>query len=296
MDEEEISIFDYDASANHDELVLQRQREIEKDICDSISLVGEKEDLKHLKLEYDADEIYLDKVEDLLNGYAYIRRTRPDGNCFYRAFGYGYFENLLHNKNEYKNLKAMAEEKNKLLISLGFSQFTLEEFQDAFDDAIDSICSSESDEDVLYRMFNESGFSDYLVVYLRLLTSAELQTNAEFYQNFIEGERTVAEFCKQEVEPMFRESDHIHIIALSAALKVGTRVCYMDRGESEKVVIHNFSEDYPLSIHLLYRPGHYDVLYPKQQTLSSEQQASSSSSSAGDNTKDDQSIISSSNS
>ena len=28
----------------------------------------------------------------------------------------------------------------------------------------------------------------------------------------MEGGRTVAEFCNTEVEPMYRESDHIHII------------------------------------------------------------------------------------
>ena len=28
----------------------------------------------------------------------------------------------------------------------------------------------------------------------------------------MEGGRTVAEFCNTEVEPMYKESDHIHII------------------------------------------------------------------------------------
>ena len=46
----------------------------------------------------------------------------------------------------------------------------------------------------------------------RLLTSKQLQLEGEFYQNFMEGGRSVAEFCNTEVEPMFKESDHIHII------------------------------------------------------------------------------------
>lgn len=44
---------------------------------------------------------------------------------------------------------------------------------------------------------NDGGTSDYLVVYLRLLISAHLQKNAEFFSFFIEGGRTVEEFCKQ---------------------------------------------------------------------------------------------------
>lgn len=52
-------------------------------------------------------------------------------------------------------------------------------------------------EEELYRVFNEQGYSDYVVVYLRLLTSAHLQENSAFFQNFIEGNRTVADFCHQ---------------------------------------------------------------------------------------------------
>lgn len=61
---------------------------------------------------------------------------------------------------------------------------------------------------------------------------------------------------------MFKESDHIHIIALSAALNVGVRVEYMDRGEGAEVIAHDFPEGCQPRVHLLYRPGHYDILYP----------------------------------
>lgn len=49
----------------------------------------------------------------------------------------------------------------------------------------------------LYKLFNDQGYSDYVVVYLRLITSGQLQREAEFYQHFIEGDRTVKEFCHQ---------------------------------------------------------------------------------------------------
>ena len=68
----------------------------------------------------------------------------------------------------------------------------------------------------------------------------------------------------QEVEPMNKESDHIHITALTSALSVSIRVQYMDRGEGGKVNYHDFPDtgraDEPY-LHLLYRPGHYDILY-----------------------------------
>lgn len=49
----------------------------------------------------------------------------------------------------------------------------------------------EDAEKELHTLFNEQGFSDYMVVYLRLLTSGQLQKDQDFYSCFIEGNRTV---------------------------------------------------------------------------------------------------------
>lgn len=45
--------------------------------------------------------------------------------------------------------------------------------------------------------FNDQNVSDYVVVYLRLLTSGYLQREHGFFQHFIEGGRSVKEFCQQ---------------------------------------------------------------------------------------------------
>lgn len=80
---------------------------------------------------------------------------------------------------------------------------------------------------------------------------------------------------------MGEESDHVHITALSDALGVPIRVVYLDRSSCENggvsVNHHDFvpvTNDLPCAnnggaealnpfITLLYRPGHYDILYPK---------------------------------
>lgn len=61
---------------------------------------------------------------------------------------------------------------------------------------------------------------------------------------------------------MYHESDHLHITALTTALGVTVRVQYMDRGEGGRVNHHDFPEGTKPSIYILYRPGHYDILYP----------------------------------
>ena len=80
---------------------------------------------------------------------------------------------------------------------------------------------------------------------------------------------------------MGEESDHVHIIALSDALGVPIRVVYLDRStyDIDHVIVnhHDFipsagdlpsagggsSETTKPIVTLLYRPGHYDILYLK---------------------------------
>lgn len=64
-------------------------------------------------------------------------------------------------------------------------------------EVVDVLSKGTSAQDELFKLFNDQGYSNYVVVYLRLITSSQLQLKAEFYQNFIEGDRTVAEFCHQ---------------------------------------------------------------------------------------------------
>lgn len=254
-------------NVNRDELILQQQRDIEKEISDTTPLVSEQLSLNCLNAEYMGDAIFTKKIEDLSVKYKFIRRTRPDGNCFFRAFAYAYLEHLIENPADYLVFRELAEKSKEKLVQLGFPSFTLEDFHEYFMDVIKrvdpSIGSKEDIRNELHKIFNDQGYSDYVVVYLRLLTSGKLQEDADFYQNFIEGNCTIEEFRHQEVEPMYKESDHIHIIALCTALNVGVRVEYMDRGEGTTVKAHDFPEGMAPKIYLIYRPGHYDILYPK---------------------------------
>ncbi|XP_071507559.1 ubiquitin thioesterase OTUB1-like [Diadema antillarum] len=243
-----------------DEAIIAQVDKIEKEMKESTALVSDKLPLSVLTDEFRSDPVYSQKIEDLLTKHRFIRKTRGDGNCFFRAFGFAYFETLLTDKVELHRFIGIAKESKDELINLGFPSFTLEDFHDTFMEAVQSLQDQPS-VDKLVDTFCDQGISDYLVVYFRLLTSGELQKQSEFYQNFIEGGRTVKEFCSQEVEPMAKESDHIHIIALTTALSVGIRVAYLDRGEGGKVNCHDFPEGCTPQLTLLYRPGHYDILY-----------------------------------
>ena len=67
----------------------------------------------------------------------------------------------------------------------------------------------------LIEVFNDEGQSNYLVAFMRLLCSMQIKKEADLYINFLDGDTDVHTFCALEVEPMFKESDIVHIHALS---------------------------------------------------------------------------------
>ncbi|CAH8436142.1 unnamed protein product [Heterobilharzia americana] len=230
--------------------------------------------------------------------YHGIRRLRRDGNCFYRAFGFAYIEHLLNGKHikEAGRLKKKCDECKDTLIANGYTQFTVEDFHEQFVSMVDRFTLDGGTLEELEEVFNDQAYSDYYVVFLRLLVSAYIQKKATYFVNFIDEGKTINQFCETEVEPMARESDNIHIAALALAVELPIYVenCQqsgelnriefpahsdlMDADkESDKTdgsgqvsdehesFIVSYKDNPPVT--LLYRPGHYDILYPnsKQQ-------------------------------
>ena len=97
--------------------------------------------------------------QDLLQKYSYIRKTRPDGNCFYRAFGFAHLEALLEDSQELQrwvllsphppppqcpppphvpkaqcppllshSFKEISARSKDELVAQGFTEFTIEDF------------------------------------------------------------------------------------------------------------------------------------------------------------------------
>lgn len=250
------------------EAIRAQEQMIEREIADRIPYVSQKVPISVLKTDYQIDDdVYQKKITKLENDYEWIRRTRPDGNCFFRAFSFAYFESLINDNDEVGKFIKFTQQSKEELVQLGLPQFTIEDFYEVFLDVVTRIKDKIIDSpDKLLQVFYEQATSDYIVVYFRLITSGYLQKNADTFSNFIVGDMSVLDFCKTEVEPMFKESDHIHVVAITSALQVCSRIIYMDRGSADTVNAHDFPEQDPPKkprIHLLYRPGHYDVLYVK---------------------------------
>ncbi|XP_021722988.1 ubiquitin thioesterase otubain-like [Chenopodium quinoa] len=267
-----------------DDIMLQHSA-IRAEQADKIHFLGDKEPLSALAAEYQSgSSILLEKIKILDEKYSAIRRTRGDGNCFFRSFMFSYLEHILEtqDKAEVDRVKANVEECRKTLQSLGYADFTFEDFFGLFLEQLENVIQGTEasiSHDELVERSRDQSISDYVVMFFRFITSGEIRKRAEFFEPFILGltNATVDQFCKSSVEPMGEESDHVHIIALSDALGVPIRVVYLDRSSCDtggvSVNHHDFVPSALSSggsgleinpyITLLYRPGHYDILYPK---------------------------------
>ncbi|CAL1383549.1 unnamed protein product [Linum trigynum] len=267
--------------------IMQQHSDIRDAEAHKLPFLGDKEPLSALAAEYQSGSpILLQKIKLLSDQYAAIRRTRGDGNCFFRSFMFAYLEHILQtqDRTEVDRVKLNVEECRKTLQSLGYADFTFEDFFALFleqlDNALQGNDDSISHEELVTRSRDQS-VSDYIVMFFRFVTSGEIRKRSAFFEPFILGltNATVEQFCKSSVEPMGEESDHVHITALSDALGVPIRVVYLDRSSCDtgEVAVnhHDFvpaSDGNPAKVTegttkpfvtLLYRPGHYDILYPK---------------------------------
>ncbi|KAI8032501.1 Ubiquitin thioesterase otubain-like [Camellia lanceoleosa] len=271
-----------------DDDIMQQQSAIRAVEAEKIPLVGDKEPLSSLAAEYQSGSpILLEKIKVLSEQFDAIRRTRGDGNCFFRSFMFSYLEHILESQDqeEVHRITGNVENCRKTLQSLGYADFTFEDFFALFLEQLESVLQGNEasiSHDELIQRSRDQSISDYVVMFFRFVTSGEIRKRSEFFEPFILGltNTTVEQFCKSSVEPMGEESDHVHITAVSDALGVPIRVVYLDRSSCDtggvSVNHHDFipaisdapsgtsggSETKPF-INLLYRPGHYDILYPK---------------------------------
>lgn len=277
----------YDWSCYRDDEVMQQQSAIREE-AGKVPFIGDKGPISDLADEYQSGSpILQEKIKLLGEQYSALRRTRGDGNCFFRSFMFSYLEHILEtqDKDEVSRITSNTEQCKKTLQNLGYADFTFEDFFAIFIDQLESVLhgneTSISHEELLQRS-RDPNVSDYVVMFFRFVTSGEIRKRADFFEPFIVGltNTNVDQFCKASVEPMGEESDHVHITALSDALGVPVRVVYLDRSSCDTGAFNINHHDFipnqsdttgsssksdatePL-VTLLYRPGHYDILYSK---------------------------------
>eukprot|EP00930_Biecheleria_cincta_P055940 TRINITY_DN42183_c0_g1_i1.p1 TRINITY_DN42183_c0_g1~~TRINITY_DN42183_c0_g1_i1.p1 ORF type:complete len:256 (+),score=59.18 TRINITY_DN42183_c0_g1_i1:29-769(+) len=235
---------------------------------EAVPLVGPMAPISELKEQYAENEGFLPKVASLEARFSGLRRTRPDGNCFYRAYLFGIFEQLAGSKERHAALTARAKGCLEFCVGAGYEQVAIEDFHEEFLSSLDALGTEGSSASSAEAVLEEN--DGYFVCWARVLTSAYLKRHEEDYKSFLSSHGSIQQLCAQEVDPMNTEADHLQIAALSSHLGVPVCVVYLDRSEGDTAAEHHFeasSAAGPLAafqpVYLLYRPGHYDLIYPK---------------------------------
>jgi ubiquitin thioesterase protein OTUB1 len=118
--------------------------------------------------------------------------------------------------------------------------------------------------------------SNSVMLTLRMVLSAYLQLNFEEYLPFLydfessglSGKQLMESYCRRHVESFGVESDQIHIMAMTKVMGCQIEIAYLDAGESSENLLMSFGEGAGFwgegrAATLLYRPGHYDLIYRK---------------------------------
>ncbi len=306
-----------EAFAPTDEEILEQQEAIRQAEIDSHPLVGGAVQTSELFSAYEDNPTFLRKLRTLSKSYGHVRKMRPDGSCFYRAFIVGLAEYFMANKvvsdsssgvagassgsspaqSIYNELLSVVESSCEALLAQGHSEYTVPDFKDAMVEFLLALPSWSHDALIAFLNTDDS---TWVVYYTRLLASLYIRSHPEEYTPIVLGlhpecaaqDDVLKAYVTAHVEPASVDADQPAIAALVAQTGIRLEVAYLNAqpqqgaaaaagsgggigpvsggaDTSDEPTMHTFQPPMgapgPPLVSLLYRPGHYDVLYSNQQ-------------------------------
>ena len=223
--------------------------------------------------------------------FSHIRRVRGDGNCFYRSYLYSVLEwailpsQSVSAARHYALVHAFVEQFKQsaanILKEARYDPVIVDDFYDTTLDLV-TLCTQRtlasagtvhpsSPAELPHRLaalaelhsaMNDEHTAQWYVTWMRCLTSAQLQRHSDQYSPYLVDQPSIAAFCQSEVDGMDRDADALQILALTTEIGLPVHISYLDAsdGPLRGYVIPEGREKV---VALLYRPGHYDILYER---------------------------------
>ena len=255
-------------------------------------LVGLKEPFTSLQSSYEDNPRFLYKLQTGAATYSHVRRVRGDGNCFYRSLLFSVLEfallpsptlsPLLHYQLCQQFYDTFLAAPNALVSSGLYSEMVIEEFFESTKTLVDfalrrtldqrGLCPLDTPEeraererllDGLHALMNAEDTAPWHITWLRCLTSFQMQTHADEYSPYLVDHASVKAFCVAEVDGMDREVDAPQILALCREMRVAVHIEYLDNSEGP-LNGYVIPEGKTPLVTVLYRPGHYDIIYRRE--------------------------------
>ena len=250
----------------NDELILDYENSLRKEIEQTTPLVSEELNINTLIEEYKSNEEYSKSIENISKKYKFLRKIRRDGNCFYRAFIFRLFEHICikNDKILFEKIKQKILESKELTERNGYDWMVVEDFYDLFlkefTDCFNSLTYKTTVRDYLDALFKDKDKGNYLIYFLRFCIASYLKENKEKYQLYIEG--PFENWVRNEVEAIDHEADEIQIMGCVNYFDIGVKIECLNKNKREVVKLPEDKPDEEFFIFLLFTPGHYDILYP----------------------------------
>ncbi|XP_073013664.1 OVARIAN TUMOR DOMAIN-containing deubiquitinating enzyme 1-like [Typha latifolia] len=226
----------------------------EKTKSTKLPCIGDKEPFSALATDFPPDNsIIQEKIKLLEEKYASFRRTRRDGNCFFRSFIFSYMEQIIEmpDENIIYNIFELLEEFKLVHVGLGEMEDTYGDLLSDFRDMVITVLEAKQTSlsfchQELLQKSRDDFTSDMSVMFLRLVASVEIKIRAENYQSFLSdmNQRSLYEFCEEEVIRMGVPCDQVQVIALSNALCVPVRLVHFDSRLSSSGAVSLIQHDF----------------------------------------------------
>lgn len=191
------------------------------------------------------------EFRDLLKNFSCFRNIKRDGNCFYYTFLSQLVEYLraLEDKG-YINFERSLVDFNKEYEKIKKEKVIYKDFYEVFLKVIRE-CRNNS-----FDIQNASDF-DILgaITYIKVLIVTELMSKKSAYEPFLVDIK-IEQYCQENIEPLFKETEHLEIQALSNLLKIGVNVFSVRKSGCEKTHFGNEKK----FVSMLHTPNHFEPI------------------------------------
>jgi len=228
--------------------------------------VGHRSNIHTLEEECRFNPGKLSKIRRLAQAYCDWRSIRGDGNCYYRTVVFGALEALMVNQDH--------QRLNQIMVSLRQVQYDCVAEQKCHNQMLQIMRSWRCPDQIEQWVAQDATLDQALIRACRRLVRQFLMKRANekspsglTYNQLVKALDSrytcMEDFCRHVVDPLGRDAETLALDALPQQLGIGLRMWILDRRDEVNLV----SLDTPgpqneVDVHVLFKPGHYDLLYP----------------------------------
>lgn len=230
-----------------------------------VANVGPRRDFRDLEDELRFNQGKLQKLKRLAKDYSNWRPVRGDGNCYYRSIIFGALEAFLATgaQNRYE----------RIMLALSQVRYRVPSLQDVHDQMLEVLRSFRSPDEVERWIAEDAVIDQALILACRRLVrdylmkrADEASTDGRTYSQVVRdlgsSFKSIEDYCRQVIDPLGIDAETFSLHILPTLLGLGVRIWILD--SRDDVALNKIDIDGPdkvVDVHLLFKPGQYDLLY-----------------------------------